>query len=192
MSNSELDDGKKAEAIKALVGKSFVPTAKFNAEKQNVKAQEDAYNALKTEFETFKQSKMTEEEKKVAQEKELQENYKKANLMVSRFQAENIFAKSGLKEEDYSGILDSIVTEDADKTKVLAQAICGSIQKQKEAIEKEITDKIMKNTPNPTAGNGTSTVNKKEELQKLLDEAVKKNDFVKMASYTRQIQQIKE
>ena len=46
-----------------MVGKSFVPTKKYNDEKANTKAQTDALNALKTEFETFKQSKMSDEEK---------------------------------------------------------------------------------------------------------------------------------
>ena len=73
LTNSELDDVGKAEAIKTLVGKSFVPTSKYNTEKQNTKAQIDAYNTLKNEYETFKQSKMTDEEKQAEKEKQMQE-----------------------------------------------------------------------------------------------------------------------
>ena len=112
LTNSELDDNAKTQAIKDLVGKSFVPTAKFNAEKQNTKAQLDAYNALKAEYDTFKESKMTEEEKKAEQDRQKEERYQKANLAMSRMCAENVFAKAGFKEEDYSEILNNIVTED--------------------------------------------------------------------------------
>ena len=37
LTNNELDDAGKAEAIKTLVGKSFVPTSKYNTEKQILK-----------------------------------------------------------------------------------------------------------------------------------------------------------
>ena len=117
LTNSELDDAGKAEAIKTLVGKSFVPTSKYNTEKQNTKAQIDAYNTLKNEYETFKQSKMTDEEKQAEKEKQMQEQYQKANLTISKMYAENTFAKAGFKEDDYKGILDNIVTVDPEKTK---------------------------------------------------------------------------
>ena len=54
-----------------------MPTSKYNTEKQNTKAQLDAYNALKSEYDTFKQSKMTDEEKQAEQARlQLEENQK--------------------------------------------------------------------------------------------------------------------
>ena len=174
-----------------MVGKGFVPTAKYNAEKANTKTQLDAYNALKTEFETFKQSKMTDEEKQAEQAKQMQEQYKKANLTISKMYAENTFAKTGFKEDDYKDILDNIVTEDPDKTKGLAETICNSMLKQKQNIEKQIKDNIIKGTKTPPAGNDNDAGSETEveKYKKLYDEAVKRNDFIKMAYYTRLIQE---
>ena len=173
LTNSELDDNAKTQAIKDLVGKSFVPTAKFNAEKQNTKAQLDAYNALKAEYDTFKESKMTEEEKKAEQDRLKEERYQKANLAMSRMCAETVFAKAGFKEEDYSEIL------------------CNLMSKQKKAIEKNITDKIAKGIGKPPAGSDTTYKNddELEKYKEALKNAKEKNDFAKEAYYTRLIQQ---
>lgn len=192
LSNSELDETAKAEAIKIMVGKSFVPTSKYNTEKANTKAQTDALNALQTEFDKFKQSKMTDDEKKIEQEKIKEEKYQKQNLVISKMIAENTFAKAGIKEEDYKGILDNIVQEDSERTKALAETICNSILKQKQDIEKELTDKILKGTKIPPAGNdNTGSDSETDKYNKLLEEATKKNDFINMAYYSRLLQQAK-
>ena len=171
-----------------------MPTAKYNAEKANTKAQTDALNALKIEFDAFKQSKMTDDEKKLEQEKIKEENYQKQNLMISRMYVENTFAKAGFKEEDYKGILDSIVQEDPEKTKGLAETICSSMLKQKQDIEKAVTDKIVKGTKTPPAGNDNDAGSDSEidKYSKLLEEATKKNDFLNMAYYSRLLQQAKQ
>lgn len=174
-----------------MVGKSFVPTTKYNAEKANTKTQLDAYNALKTEFETFKQSKMTDEERQEEQARLMQEQYQKANLTISRMYAENTFAKAGFKEDDYKGILDNIVQEDPDKTKALAETICNTMLKQKQDIEKTITDKIVNGQKKPPAGNDNDAGNESDldKYKKLLSEAQKRNDYAKMAYYTRLVQE---
>lgn len=191
LTNSELDDAGKADAIKTLIGKSFVPTNKYNTEKLNTKAQIDAYNALKAEYDTFKQSKMTDEEKQAEKERIMQEKYQRANLTISKMYAENTFAKAGFKEEDYEEILDKIVTEDPDETKGLANIICNTMLKQKKDIEKAITDKIVKNNPKPPAGNDNGSGNESEidKYKKLYAEAQKSNDYAKMAYYTRLVQE---
>lgn len=191
LSNSELDDAGKAQAIKDLIGNNFVPTAKYNAEKENTKAQISAYNDLKSEYEDYKTSRMTDEEKQAEQAKKMQEKYQKANLTISKMYAENTFAKAGFKEDDYKEILSNIVTEDPDKTKGIAETICNAMVKQKENAEKALKDKIVKNTKTPPAGNdndnaGDSVI---DTYKKGYAEAAKKHDFTNMAYYTRLIQE---
>lgn len=145
---------------------------------------------MKAEFEAYKQSKMTDDEKKAEQEKVKEEAYQKANLTISRMYAENTFAKAGFKEEDYKGILNSIVQEDPEKTKGLAETICNTMLKQKQEIEKTITDKIVNGTKTPPVGEDNNTENSElEKYKKLYDEAQKKGDYAKMAYYTRLVQQ---
>ena len=134
---------------------------------------------------------MTDEEKQAEQAKLMQEQYQKANLTISRMYAENTFAKAGIKEDDYKGILDNIVTEDPDKTKGLAETICSAMLKQKQDIEKSIKDKIIKGTKTPPAGNDndSGTESDLDKYKKLYADAQKRNDYGKMAYYTRLVQE---
>lgn len=187
LSNSELDETAKADAIKQLVGNNYIPLNKYNTEKQKLQSQ----NAqLSADFENFKQSKMTDEEKQAEQAKQMEERYQKANLTISKMYAENTFAKAGIEEDDYKDIIENIVTEDPDKTKGLAETICNAMLKQKSNIEKDIKDKIVKGTPKPQTGS-TEEGDKKEDYKALFDEASKKHDLVKMAYYTRLMQENK-
>lgn len=192
LANADLDDAKKAEAIKAYVGSNFVPTSKYSDKVKEVETITTEKNNLSVEYENFKQTKMTEEEKKAEQAKKEAEANQKLMLEVSRTRAENIFAKAGFKEEDYSSILDSIVGVDIEKTKTLAESLCNSLLKQKENIEKRVKDTIVKGTQTPPAGSTETTpASDVEKYEKLLEEATKKNDFVNIAYYTRLVQQEK-
>ena len=191
LSNDELDNTAKQKAINDLIGNSFVGRDKYNAEKANTQTQLEAYNALKKEYDTFKESKMSDEEKQAEASKKMQEQYQKANLTISKMYAENTFAKAGFKEDDYKDILDNIVSEDTDKTKGLAETICATMLKQKADIEKAMKDKIIKGQTPPPAGNDNDkgSGDDIENLKKLYQEAVAKNDFPKMAYYTRLVQE---
>lgn len=187
LANAELDDSAKADAIKNLVGKNFIPTSKFNDEKTK---QKNAYNALKSEYETFKETKMTDEERQAEQAKAQSEENRRMKMQLNEMTAKNIFSEAGFKKEEYGDILSSIVQEDSEKTKTLAETICSTMLNQRKEIEKQITDKIIKGTQKPPAGNDNGgEASDLEEYQKLLSEAQKSNDMIKIAHYTRLVQQ---
>jgi hypothetical protein len=190
LANADLDDTKKAEAIKSYVGNNFVPTSKYSDKVKEVETITTEKNNLSTEFDKFKQEKMTEEEKKTEQARKEAEANEKMMLEFSRMKAENIFAKAGFKEEDYGSILDSIVGTDLEKTKTLAETFCNTLVKQKADIEKQVKDKIVQGTKNPPAGNDNGGNDSDlDKYKKLYAEAVAKNDFVNMSYYTRLIQE---
>lgn len=62
---------------------------------------------------------------------------------------------------------------------------------QRKELEKQITDKIVKGTQKPPAGNDNEGGEKSdlEKYKKTLAEAQKNNDMLKVAYYTRLIQQ---
>lgn len=174
-----------------MVGKSFVPTDKYNAEKQNTKAQQDALKALQSEFDAFKSSKMTDEEKQAEESRKQAEENKRMRIQLNEMEAKNIFSEAGFKKEDYQDLLSSIVQADSEQTRTLAQNICNSMLRQKEEIEKTIKDKIIKGTKTPPAGNDNDAGSESDldKYKKLFIEAQKSNDFGKMAYYTRLIQE---
>jgi hypothetical protein len=75
LGNAELDEQAKTAEIAKITGQCFVSRDKHNKE---IAEKDTALNSTKKEYEDFKQSKMTDEEKsKAILEKAEQENYNK-------------------------------------------------------------------------------------------------------------------
>lgn len=197
LSNAELDDVAKIDAIQKLVNASYVPATvlanerkKFNGEKETL---ETNYKNLQTEFNDYKQSKMTDDEKAQALAKQKEQEYEQALKKVSRYSAQSVFAGAGLKEEDYSEFLDDIVGLDEEKTKSLAEKICQTITRQKQGTEEDIKKQILNGTTPPPAGNGQyKSETDVEKYQKLYAEAQKANDMNAMVYYDRLISEAQQ
>lgn len=65
---------------------------------------------------------------------------------------ERQFLKAGIAEEDYSKLIDSIVSEDGKKSTASAEAFIAILTAQKEKTEKEIKAELLKQTPRPGGG----------------------------------------
>lgn len=190
LSNTELDDTKKAEEIQKAVNALYVPATTVaeerRANKEALANKDKAFANLSAEYDTYKQSKMTEEEKKQEEIRKKDEQYTNALMRLSKATARNVFADAKIPKEDYESFLDYIVDVDEDKTKNLAEKICATITKQRSDIANKMKEDIINGTTPPSSGNGGySSKTKKEEYQKLLDEAIKKNDMNNIVYYQR-------
>lgn len=194
LSNTELDDTKKAEEIQKAVNALYVPATTVAEErKANKKLLEDknkAFEDLTNEYDAYKQSKMTEEEKKQEELRKKDEQYTNALMRLSKSTAINVFANAGLQENDYKDFLEDIVDIDEEKTKTLAEKICNTITKQKSNIAEKMKEDFINGATPPPAGNGGyETKTKKEEYQQLLDNAIKNNDMINIVYYQRLIEE---
>lgn len=192
LSNTELDDTKKAEEIQKAVNALYVPATTVaeerKANKEALANKDKAFADLTAEYDTYKQSKMTEEEKKQEEIRKKDEQYNNALMRLSKSTAMNVFASAGLQENDYKEFLEDIVSIDEEKTKSLAEKICTTITKQRSDVANKMKEDIINGTTPPPAGNaGYSQKTKKEEYQSLLNEAIKKNDMNNIVYYQRLI-----
>ncbi len=192
LSNTELDDKKKAEEIQKAVNALYVPATTVaeerKANKEALANKDKAFANLTAEYDTYKQTKMTEEEKKQEKIKKKDEQYNNALMRLSKSTAMNVFASAGLQEDDYKEFLEDIVSIDEEKTKSLAEKICTTITKQRSDVANKMKEDIINGTTPPPAGNaGYSQKTKKEEYQSLLNEAIKKNDMNNIVYYQRLI-----
>lgn len=192
LSNTELDDTKKAEEIQKAVNALYVPATTVaeerKANKEALANKDKAFANLTAEYDTYKQSKMTEEEKKQEEIRKKDEQYNNALMRLSKSTAMNVFASAGLQEDDYKEFLEDIVSIDEEKTKSLAEKICTTITKQRSDVANKMKEDIINGTTPPPAGNaGYSQKTKKEEYQSLLNEAIKKNDMNNIVYYQRLI-----
>lgn len=173
------------EINKALEGKKLVDpeTLPKSVTKETFDKTASELAKYKKELRELKEKSMTDEEK-------LQSEMDKATNLQSQFQkelakirAKEIFVEAGLKSEDYSLILDSVVTEDEETTQSRAQSMVKLINAQKKSVEESVKAELLKNTPKPEPGSGGTTG---DTLAKEIEKAQERGDMVTVASLIRQ------
>lgn len=143
-----------------------------------LKAKADGADMLTKELEALKTQSLTAEEKLQKQLEaaaKAETDYKK---MQNRLSAEKHFVGAGLKDAEYAGILESIVSDNAEFTEKTATTIVGLIKAQKEATEKALRAELMRDNPRPGAGVGGEPASEKTLLIKKYDDALKRGDHV--------------
>ncbi len=189
------EDAEKIEAVKKLVGEKFVPTGvlteRVNKEKENTKKIQELNTQLQKEYDEFKLSKMTEEEQAKELRKRADEDNQKTLKRLNEYIARTIFSQNNVAQEDYESLLDTIISTDEEKTKMMAESICSIINKNKNENMNQIKNQVLQNQPKPEGGNDNTNgiTSKLEMYQQKLKEAKEKNDIVKIATYTRLVQE---
>jgi hypothetical protein len=121
---------------------------------------------VKKELKALKEASMTDAEKLQAEldkAKETQANY---NKELSKLRAKEIFVEAGLTEKEYSSILDTVVSDDEEVTKTRAKTMIELIANQKKLAEEKLKKELLKDTPTPRDGGGSSTITK-EDFKKM-------------------------
>lgn len=157
---------------------------------QNQKLQQDlnvANNTItnlskfKTSFEELQKSQMSEQEKYEAMKKETEKNLAESKIIVNTAKAKTIVAELGEIDED---IINSLVTEDLEKTEANAKALVNLIKNRDENVAKKTKETLLNANvlpPNPSnvqggGANGNKEMTK-EEFKKL--PIVEKNKIFK-------------
>lgn len=128
-------------------GEHMIPKSRFD--EVNTK-----YQDLKVKLEEREAKKMTEEEKLQAALEEAEEVKKDYQREIAKMGAMKIFVNAGLEEEQYETLLDTIVSEDAEKTAELAENLVGVISSKQTEAEKRVKADLIKKTPTPPEGEG--------------------------------------
>lgn len=177
LGNNELDSNAKAEAIKKLIGDNYVPTKKYSDDVATVKNEnKQLKTSLKekdTEIEGYKNSQLTEDQKKQKELDDIANTKRDLAIERSQIQAEKILSKVITDEKELESLVKDISKEDIEATKLLAQNIVNTITKQKEATEAKIREELINDTPKPTGGEGDKPMTKETFLKLGYNEQVK-------------------
>lgn len=167
----------KITAIKNFVGNSYVPREKYNSLKEN---DTTTYNALKQEFDAFKQSKMTDEEKAEAEKAEYANKLAEQNKQIAKLSAENVFKGAGLQPEDYQDFMENIGGMDVDGAVNFAKSLTTLITNQKKVTADNVAKTIMEGTPTPKIDTAV-TANELDTLKANLAKARESGDSLEVA-----------
>lgn len=119
---------------------------KANAEKQELLG-------YKEEIDKINQSKMTEQEKLNAMQKEVEKNLKESKIIVNRAKAKEVL--TGLDIDD--DLISSLVSEDEEKTIKNANLLKNRMTTFEESITKKIQDDLVHSNLKPPATNKTTS-----------------------------------
>lgn len=180
------------EAIKKGLATLVIPKDKYNEISNKLKVSETNLSSLKSEYDAFKLSKMTDDEKIEAERKQF-ELEKKANaIKTSELAVKSLLLDNGIKVTDedieLKETLQNIISEDSEKSIKLANSFISLLNKTKEQTAKETTTQLLNDTPKPVGGvDSSSTVSKLDELQSKLLEAIKNKDSILQTKLITQI-----
>ena len=191
LDNPELKSNEeKVSAINKMLAESTIPKDKFNETSAKLKEAEEKLASMANDFEEFKKSKMTDEEKKNAERENMQNQLSKYQYELNRLEVEKIFESNGLTQEDYKDIEANIIGKDRETSIASANAFVNILRTNNEKIAQKTKEDLLKDTPAPVGGNGgEQTVSNIEELTQAYSNAVKEKDVLAQAKLLREIQE---
>lgn len=150
------DSETKQEEILKAIGEDFRPKDDFRAEKEKYNTLLAEKESLSAKVEEFENKQLTAEELANKKTEGLQKEIESMKLASNRSVAEKEFIKAGIEEETYSGLLDTLVTQDLDTSLKSVNSIVGTITANKEAVAAKIKQDLLDNTqtPPPSDPNG--------------------------------------
>lgn len=173
----------KVDAIKKGLATLVIPKDKYNDLSTRLKTTENNLKSLTDEYEEFKKSKMTDDEKVESERKQFELDKKANAILKSELEVEKLLLKNGIEisEDDIElkQTLSSIISEDTEKSVSLANSFISLLNKTKETTKNETTTELLNNTPKPIGGvSSSSTVSKIDELNSQLKKAIEDKDII--------------
>lgn len=184
----------KVNAITQELAKLVIPKDKYNDLSNRLRNTESEYSTLQTEYEDFKKSKMTDDEKRESELKQFEEAKRLNAIERSNLGVQKLLLQNGIeiKEEDteLKDTLATIVSEDYEKSMKLASSFISLINKTKDQTAKETTTKLLNETPKPIGGSdSSSSLSKVDLLRKEIEEAIKNKDPLRQTELYGQLYQ---
>ena len=184
----------RVEAISKELAKLVVPKDKFNDLSNRLKNTESEYSTLQTEYEDFKKSKMTDDEKRESELKQFEEAKRLNAIERSNLGVQKLLLQNGIEitdnDTELKETLATIVSEDYDKSMKLANSFISLINKTKDQTAKETTTKLLNETPKPIGGSdSSSSLSKEKKKKKEIEEAIKNKDTLRQTELYGQLYQ---
>jgi len=132
----------KIDELLKVVGANTLP-------KEEYKKAKDENKALKDEIEKAKLASLNSDELLQHKIKEADDLKRDFGIKSNKLDAERQFVNAGLTKEVYGDLLDTVVSEDAEKTQTLVNKFIGVLGKEKETIANKTKESLLNQTKKP-------------------------------------------
>lgn len=114
----------------------------------------DAANEAISNYEIEAKKSMTAEQQLEAREKELADMASEFARKSNELDAKAIFAEAGVPADQIGALLANVVSEDAERTRALAESIVATMDAKAKAVDAAVRDELLKANPVPAGGSG--------------------------------------
>lgn len=136
-----LGEDKVEEALK-VAGTYMIPKEENRKSLEKLKALQD-------EYESLKKKDMTAEELYNAKIKEAEDIKRDFSVRSNKLEAERAFVNAGLSKEVYSKLLETVVSEDSEKTQTAVNEFIGILGKERESVANKTKESLLNQTKKP-------------------------------------------
>lgn len=153
-------------AILNINGNDISTAKKNNVDPKELKRLQE----IEGKYKELQDADLTDAEKIQKALKEAADSKAEFERKSSRLEVEKILVGAGLTEDDYKDLIDGIVSEDAERSKALANGMVAMMTKHKDAAVQKTKEELMDGTlGNGEGNNGTDDKNKKTEAEKFAE-----------------------
>lgn len=152
-----------------------VPLEKFTNVEKSFKASKNEVNNLSKQLEELNNSKLSADELKAKLEKEQVDTINTLKRELVKQKVEKVFASNGIAEEDYTGMIDSIVSIDEEASLKTAQNFVALLNKQVEAKSKNNLEEALKKAGKLPDGNGNNSGNTNSKAKDFVNSLLNSN-----------------
>jgi len=138
------------------------------AKKNNVAPEElKRLQGIETEYNKLKDADLTDAEKIQKALDDAAAAEKDFTRKSNKLDVEKILVAAGLSEDDYKDLIDTLVSDDAERSKAAATAFASLVSKQKEAAVQKTKEEMMDGTQTPGGDGGSKEDEKTEDVKNI-------------------------
>lgn len=112
---------------------------------------------MQEELDNLNISKMTDEQKRELELETLKKELDETNKRYNRAEIEKIYVQAGIKEDEYSSLLENVGSDNLEQSKKIANSMLSIINTRTANATQKAKEDIMKNTPEPQKGNSDNS-----------------------------------
>lgn len=164
-----------------------VPLEKFTNIEKQYKDSKSEIGKLNQKIEEFNNSKLTDEELKTKLEGEMKAKMETLQKDLIKSKVEKVFETNGIKEDEYSSFIDTLITLDEEKSIASANTFVTALKnKVEQEVKAQLSAELKKagTLPNGSGNADTKTNAAQDYVNSLLsnsndDRSVKAKEFYK-------------
>lgn len=130
----------------------LIPYSRFKEVNDKKNELQDKLAEVNIQLDELEQKYLSQEELEKKKREQIEADNRELNLRFNKSQLETMFVSADIEEDDYRDILENVVTDDFEQSKVIVENMINVISKQKQKVMEKAKIDGLDDTPTPQGG----------------------------------------